>query len=67
MNPRSYHIVTIDGDGIGPEVCRAAMTVLGEACGSGAHLTNLVRTTSGAFGVEKSLSMDNIESIFKIF
>ncbi|HMN81863.1 MAG TPA: isocitrate/isopropylmalate dehydrogenase family protein [Burkholderiaceae bacterium] len=35
MNPPPYHIVTIDGDGIGPEVCRAAVTVLGEACGSG--------------------------------
>ena len=39
---------------------------IGETCGSGAHLSNLVRTTSGSFGVEKSLSMENIESIFKI-
>ncbi|WP_300711549.1 isocitrate/isopropylmalate dehydrogenase family protein [Limnohabitans sp.] len=30
----SYNIVTIDGDGIGPEVCQAAMAVLREACGS---------------------------------
>lgn len=30
-----YDIVTIDGDGIGPEVCQAAVRVLGEACGSG--------------------------------
>ncbi|MBU6189213.1 MAG: isocitrate/isopropylmalate dehydrogenase family protein [Betaproteobacteria bacterium] len=30
----SYNIVTIDGDGIGPEVCRAAVRVLTEACGA---------------------------------
>lgn len=30
---RTYDIATIEGDGIGPEVCRAAVTVLGEACG----------------------------------
>ena len=30
----SYDIVTIDGDGIGPEVCQAAVAVLREACGS---------------------------------
>lgn len=29
-----YDIVTIDGDGIGPEVCQAAVAVLQEACGS---------------------------------
>jgi 3-isopropylmalate dehydrogenase len=29
-----YDIVTIDGDGIGPEVCQSAMTVLREVCGS---------------------------------
>ena len=29
-----YNIVTIDGDGIGPEVCRAAVRVLTEACGT---------------------------------
>lgn len=29
-----YEIATIEGDGIGPEVCRAAVTVLKEACGS---------------------------------
>ena len=39
---------------------------IGEACGSGAHLANLVRTVSGQFGVEKSLSMSDIESIFNI-
>ena len=32
-----YNIVTIDGDGIGPEVCQSAMTVLREACGSRLH------------------------------
>lgn len=31
---RSYDIVTIDGDGIGPEVCRSVMRVLEEACGA---------------------------------
>ena len=30
-----YNIVTIEGDGIGPEVCRAAVRVLTEACGTG--------------------------------
>jgi 3-isopropylmalate dehydrogenase len=30
----AYKIVTIDGDGIGPEVCQAAIRVLREACGS---------------------------------
>ncbi|MGB3430590.1 isocitrate/isopropylmalate dehydrogenase family protein [Achromobacter sp.] len=29
-----YEIATIDGDGIGPEVCQSAITVLKEACGS---------------------------------
>lgn len=29
-----YDIATIDGDGIGPEVCQAAVSVLTEACGS---------------------------------
>lgn len=31
----SYDIVTIDGDGIGPEVCQSAIQVLREACGAG--------------------------------
>ena len=31
----SYQIVTIDGDGIGPEVCQSTVTVLREACGAG--------------------------------
>jgi 3-isopropylmalate dehydrogenase len=30
----SYQIVTIEGDGIGPEVCQSAVAVLREACGS---------------------------------
>jgi 3-isopropylmalate dehydrogenase len=30
---KTYDIVTIDGDGIGPEVCQSAVTVLREACG----------------------------------
>ncbi|MGE0801126.1 MAG: isocitrate/isopropylmalate dehydrogenase family protein [Lautropia sp.] len=30
-----YDIATIEGDGIGPEVCRSAVTVLTEACGRG--------------------------------
>ncbi|CUJ40583.1 MULTISPECIES: isocitrate/isopropylmalate dehydrogenase family protein [Achromobacter] len=29
-----YEIATIDGDGIGPEVCQSAITVLKEACGA---------------------------------
>lgn len=29
-----YDIITIDGDGIGPEVCQATVAVLHEACGS---------------------------------
>ncbi|VTU13191.1 putative tartrate dehydrogenase/decarboxylase TtuC' [Variovorax sp. SRS16] len=32
---RRYRIATIDGDGIGPEVCQSAVAVLREACGSG--------------------------------
>ena len=30
----TYDITTIDGDGIGPEVCQSAVAVLREACGS---------------------------------
>ena len=37
MNP--YDIVTIDGDGIGPEVCQSAVAVLREACGSRLRFT----------------------------
>jgi 3-isopropylmalate dehydrogenase len=32
---RGYRIATIEGDGIGPEVTRATMRVLREACGAG--------------------------------
>ena len=31
---KSYDITTIEGDGIGPEVCQSAVAVLREACGS---------------------------------
>ena len=31
---KKYEIATIEGDGIGPEVCQAAVQVLKEACGS---------------------------------
>lgn len=31
--PQHYDIITIDGDGIGPEVCQATVAVLREACG----------------------------------
>jgi len=32
---KTYDIVSIDGDGIGPEVCQATVRVLEEACGHG--------------------------------
>ena len=32
---KKYQIATIEGDGIGPEVCQAAVKVLQEACGAG--------------------------------
>lgn len=35
-----YQIATIEGDGIGPEVCRATVTVLQEALGSGVMAFN---------------------------
>jgi 3-isopropylmalate dehydrogenase len=35
----TYDIVTIDGDGIGPEVCQSAITVLREACGDRLRFT----------------------------
>ena len=38
-NMTTYDIVTIDGDGIGPEVCQSAITVLREACGSRLRFT----------------------------
>lgn len=36
---QTYDIVTIDGDGIGPEVCQSAITVLREACGARLRFT----------------------------
>ena len=44
--PRPYTIVTIDGDGIGPEVCGAAVAVLRAACGS--DLLRFVACEGGA-------------------
>ena len=35
----TYDIVTIDGDGIGPEVCQSTITVLREACGDRLRFT----------------------------
>ncbi|MGC3987270.1 MAG: isocitrate/isopropylmalate dehydrogenase family protein [Pseudorhodoferax sp.] len=49
---RSYDIATIEGDGIGPEVCRAAVTVLGEACGSG--LLRFANLDGGALHYQRS-------------
>jgi 3-isopropylmalate dehydrogenase len=42
----SYDIVTIDGDGIGPEVCQSAIQVLREACG--AEVLNFLPFDGGA-------------------
>lgn len=36
----TYDIATIDGDGIGPEVCQSAVTVLREACGDRLRFTS---------------------------
>jgi 3-isopropylmalate dehydrogenase len=36
---KTYDIVTIDGDGIGPEVCASAVSVLREACGDRLRFT----------------------------
>lgn len=33
MSQKTYRIASIDGDGIGPEVCRSAVEVLKQACG----------------------------------
>ncbi|MBP6893888.1 MAG: isocitrate/isopropylmalate dehydrogenase family protein [Pseudacidovorax sp.] len=44
MSP--YRIATIDGDGIGPEVCQSATRILSEACGSA--LLDFVRCDGGA-------------------
>lgn len=34
MTMQTYDIASIEGDGIGPEVCQSAVAVLSEACGS---------------------------------
>lgn len=44
--PRPYTVVTIDGDGIGPEVCGSAVAVLRAACGS--DLLRFVACEGGA-------------------
>lgn len=36
----AYEIATIDGDGIGPEVCQSTITVLREACGERLRFTS---------------------------
>ena len=41
-----YDIATIDGDGIGPEVCQSAVAVLKKACGDG--VLNFVNLPGGA-------------------
>ncbi|KAF7962417.1 3-isopropylmalate dehydrogenase [Cupriavidus sp. UYMU48A] len=41
-----YDIATIDGDGIGPEVCQATQRVLKEACGDG--VLNFTQLDGGA-------------------
>lgn len=42
----TYEIATIDGDGIGPEVCQAAIRILKEACGT--SLLNFTAYEGGA-------------------
>ncbi|KQP35632.1 isocitrate/isopropylmalate dehydrogenase family protein [Pseudorhodoferax sp. Leaf274] len=49
---RSYDIATIEGDGIGPEVCQAAVTVLAEACGTG--LLNFAQLDGGALHYQRT-------------
>jgi 3-isopropylmalate dehydrogenase len=49
---RSYDIATIEGDGIGPEVCRAAVTVLTEACG--ASVLRFANFDGGALHYQRS-------------
>ena len=39
MSIQHYNIVTIDGDGIGPEVCQSAIAVLRQACGDRLRFT----------------------------
>ena len=50
-----YDIATIDGDGIGPEVCQATTAVLQEACGS--HMLNFSRHEGGAAHYARSGSV----------
>ena len=47
-----YDIATIEGDGIGPEVCRSAVAVLKEACG--AELLRFSHHEGGAGHWQKS-------------
>ncbi len=47
-----YDIVTIDGDGIGPEVCQSAIQVLREACGS--DRLNFMPFDGGALHYQRS-------------
>ena len=48
----TYNIVTIDGDGIGPEVCQSAVQVLREACG--ADLLRFTAHEGGATHYQKT-------------
>ena len=48
----AYDIVTIDGDGIGPEVCQATIAVLREACGS--DRLNFIACEGGAQHYQRS-------------
>ena len=48
----AYDIVTIDGDGIGPEVCQASVAVLREACGS--SRLNFIACDGGALHYQRS-------------
>jgi 3-isopropylmalate dehydrogenase len=48
----TYNIVTIDGDGIGPEVCQSAVQVLREACG--ADLLRFTAHDGGATHYQKT-------------
>jgi 3-isopropylmalate dehydrogenase len=48
----AYNIVTIDGDGIGPEVCQATLSVLRTACGS--DRLNFIACEGGAAHYQRS-------------
>ena len=48
----SYDIVTIDGDGIGPEVCQASIALLREVCGS--HTLNFISCDGGALHYQRT-------------